>query len=71
MPTTTRQDRAMRFYGTKVVTWQSPAGFTLNVCAKCEREFSDSWPKDPHGEEYCQVSEGRHRGQCDLCEAGS
>jgi hypothetical protein len=51
----------------KVVTWQSPSGDTLDICLECEVQLAKSWswPKDRTGQDYCQVSHGLHRGECE------
>jgi hypothetical protein len=53
---------------TKVITWVSPAGQTINVCRKCEARLTAAreWPRDGRGDEYCQVHRGLHRGECDI-----
>ena len=49
---------------TKVVTWMSPTGDTMDICRECEAKLEGRWPKDARGQEYCQVSRGLHRGEC-------
>lgn len=54
----------------RVTTWQSPRGLTLDICTTCEARIERDglrWPKDFSGEEYCEVSFGRHYGSCE-CE---
>jgi len=55
---------------TTVITWTSPNGSKLDVCIACEKRLRrrGTWPRDSQGQEYCQVSVGRHPGICDLCE---
>ena len=52
----------------RVVTWQSQSGETIDVCDECQRrlEAAREWPRDGCGREYCSVSHGLHRGQCDV-----
>ena len=54
----------------QVVTWQTPRGATLNVCLLCEdgmNALGRWWTAPATGEEFCQVSRGRHTGTCDIC----
>jgi len=53
----------------KVVTYQSPANNSINICKKCEGRLSGNWPKDNKGQEYCAVSYGLHTGTCGICQA--
>lgn len=54
---------------TTVITYQTPRGEKLNICAKCERRLTGQWPRSPRtGEEYCQVSRGRHQDVCHTCQ---
>ena len=58
----------------EVVTWQSPRGSKINICHDCEARLDreNSWPKDPHGGEYCSISYGRHMSTiCDVHPGGS
>jgi hypothetical protein len=50
-----------------VVTWQDPAGNTLDVCPACEAAYSaaGTWPRTEYGE-YCSVSHGKHQGECQV-----
>ena len=57
-----------------VVTYQAPCqsyGYLhckIRLCARhIERRKADTWPKCAHGVEYCQVSAGMHRDDCDDC----
>lgn len=52
-----------------VITWQSPCGETLDVCVRCERDLSRHWPRDSRGEEFCQVSRGKHVGRCGVTQS--
>lgn len=54
----------------KVVTW-SVDGNTIDICPACEAEMKarQVWPHDSSGREYCQVSYGMHRGECDVHES--
>jgi len=56
-----------------VVTWQSPSGATIRVCAVCAARLTmaRSWPKDATKQEFCSVSYGMHRDRCDICEKES
>lgn len=49
---------------TNVVTWQSPRGAKLNLTLDQETMLNDAgiWLRGAHGEEYCQVHYGLHRG---------
>jgi len=60
-----RIEKGMR----KVVTWQSPRGYQVDLCNKCADKFKadKAWPRDELGEEYCTVSHGRHYGWCSFC----
>lgn len=51
---------------TDVVTWQAPRGDLLNLCPDCRAklEAADALPKTQLGEDYCNVSQGLHRGFC-------
>ena len=52
---------------TKVVTYQSSRGDTVDLCARCTAAYSrrNIWLRDPWGAEYATVSHGLHRGECD------
>ena len=54
----------------QVVTWQTPRGLKRNICRECQEaiEGTSEWPRDAHGEEFCQVHLGLHRGLCDICQ---
>jgi hypothetical protein len=56
----------------QVVTWQSPSGASMALCAACEKRLkaAGEWPKDGRGQELCQVHRGRHPGQCQHPEHG-
>jgi hypothetical protein len=57
---------------TAVVTYQSPGGSQIVLCAACAARLAADWPKDGTGQEYCSVSYGEHAGHCDggmLCPA--
>lgn len=58
---------------TSVVTYQTPSGETIEICDACEARLTAArdWPRSSRGEEYCQVSYGRHDGSCAICGAGS
>ena len=51
---------------TLVVTYQSPNGRTIDLCAVCARD-ADTRPRDLDGSEYCSVSHGLHAGTCLMC----
>ncbi len=55
----------------QVITWQTPSDDQLDICSRCQSacEASGEWPRSDHGEEYCSVSRGMHRGFCDLCQS--
>jgi hypothetical protein len=49
---------------TKVVTYMTPSGDKINLTALQVHQLNalGKWPKNSHGEEYCQVSHGLHSG---------
>ena len=49
----------------RIITWQSPSGHTVNVTRKQEKMMRkhDVWPRDSHGGEFCSVSHGLRVGQ--------
>ena len=57
---------------TKVVTYQSPNGGTINITPAQGRALRalGQWPRDTRGSEYCMVSHGMHYGapSCDTIE---
>lgn len=46
----------------RTVTWQSPRGERIDVTVEAEKilDAAHIWPKDSHGDEYCQVYRGAH-----------
>lgn len=56
-------------YTKTVVTYQSPNGYKTTLCSACARRMANNWPRDPHGDEYCSVSVGKHFGECCRCMA--
>lgn len=55
-------------HSTFVVTWQAPGGGRIDICTNCEARLlrEGDWPKNSMGREYCDVSRGAHRGDCQL-----
>lgn len=53
-----------------VITYSTPRGLSIALCQKhiAEAEKSGQWYRDWRGEEYCQVSHGRHSGTCAVCD---
>ena len=49
----------------QVITYQSPAGETIDLSPAQEAEFDamGTWPKDATGQEFCSVSRGQHEGE--------
>jgi hypothetical protein len=49
----------------KVITWQSPSGATIDVTPAQEAmlQAAGVWPRDESGGEYCSVSHGLHHGE--------
>lgn len=56
---------------TKVVTWSTPRGDTIDICRECEARMAakGTWPGHRDGGEYCHVSRGLHYGICQTCQA--
>ena len=53
----------------RVITYQSPSGNTLSLCAQCIASFESAgnWPFDENKQDYCTVSRGLHSGVCNIC----
>ena len=51
----------------QVVTYQDTRGNTVDICQRCATRREHDWPRNQHGEEYCQVSHGLHYGLCQIC----
>jgi hypothetical protein len=54
----------------RVITYQSPSGAKINICESCAERLRDAWPRDETGREFCAVSRGLHKGECDVHEPG-
>ena len=52
----------------QVITWMDGSGNSINICRHCQERMESQgvWPKSGVGVEYCQVSRGLHRGQCEI-----
>ena len=50
----------------KVVTWNAPNGEKIDICVRCEKGMKE-WPRNTQGQEFCQVKQGLHKGQCNIC----
>ena len=50
-----------------VVTWSTPSGLYIEVCADCAVRLTAmrAWPRAATGVEYCTVSMGAHRSMCE------
>lgn len=48
-----------------VITYQSPRGRGISLTTRqvLALQRAHLWPRDAHGEEYCCVAEGAHRGR--------
>lgn len=53
-----------RKHSRQVVTWQSPRGNKFSICQNCARAHVPN-PRDSVGQEFCTVSHGLHKGDCD------
>jgi hypothetical protein len=52
---------------TRVVTWSAPSGGTIDICTACQERLEaagEGWPRNRSGQEYCQVHQGLHNGEC-------
>ena len=67
MDTAHEIDRTAATHDVQTVIYASPRGGRISICTACERRLraAGEWPKDRHGEEYCQVHRGRAPGHCD------
>jgi hypothetical protein len=52
-----------------VTRYQAPGtGATIDICRSCEARLraAREWPRDWHGQEYCQVSISQRPGLCQI-----